>query len=316
MRTLITGGAGFIGSHLCERFLAEGHEVVCVDNFITGTAGNIDHLRGNAAFQLHRPRHLAPARDRRAGRQRPALRPPGQPGRLPRATRSRRSRSARWARTTPSAWPRPRGALPARQHQRGLRRPAKSTRSARTTGATSIPIGVRGCYDEAKRFAEAMTMAYHRDHGVEHAYRPHLQHLRRADAARRRPGAAQLHGPGAARRAADRLRRRLADAQLLLRLGPGRGHLSGCCTPTTTSRSTSAIPAEITILEFAEEILRPVGQPEHDRVPAAAAGRPEGAAAGHHPAPGAARLGAEGRPRRRAEARRWPIFQSKIARLR
>ena len=38
MRTLITGGAGFVGSHLCERFLAEGHEVVCVDNFITGAA--------------------------------------------------------------------------------------------------------------------------------------------------------------------------------------------------------------------------------------------------------------------------------------
>src|SRR4029079_6443092 len=46
MRTLITGGAGFIGSHLCERFLAEGHEVICVDNLITGNLANIDHLRG------------------------------------------------------------------------------------------------------------------------------------------------------------------------------------------------------------------------------------------------------------------------------
>ena len=42
-RTVITGGAGFVGSHLCDRFLSEGHEVVCVDNFITGSAANLEH---------------------------------------------------------------------------------------------------------------------------------------------------------------------------------------------------------------------------------------------------------------------------------
>ncbi|HLW65602.1 MAG TPA: NAD-dependent epimerase/dehydratase family protein, partial [Gemmataceae bacterium] len=52
MRTLITGGAGFIGSHLCERFLAEGHEVVCVDNLITGSLSNIERLRQNPRFQF------------------------------------------------------------------------------------------------------------------------------------------------------------------------------------------------------------------------------------------------------------------------
>ena len=51
MKVLITGGAGFIGSHLCERFLAEGHAVVCVDNLITGSAKNIAHLGGNKQFQ-------------------------------------------------------------------------------------------------------------------------------------------------------------------------------------------------------------------------------------------------------------------------
>src|SRR6202035_1374002 len=50
MRTLITGGAGFIGSHLCERFLAEGHEVVCIDNFITGTAANVGDLVTSPRF--------------------------------------------------------------------------------------------------------------------------------------------------------------------------------------------------------------------------------------------------------------------------
>ncbi|RMF62613.1 MAG: NAD-dependent epimerase/dehydratase family protein, partial [Bacteroidetes bacterium] len=51
-RTLITGGAGFIGSHLCERFLAEGHEVICMDNFITGSPDNIAHLIGHDRFRF------------------------------------------------------------------------------------------------------------------------------------------------------------------------------------------------------------------------------------------------------------------------
>ena len=63
------------------------------------------------------------------------------------------------------------------------------------------PIGPRGVYDEAKRFAEAMTMAYHRYHGVDTQHRPHLQHLRPAHAAERRPRPAEFHVAGAARRA-------------------------------------------------------------------------------------------------------------------
>src|SRR5215213_6401300 len=51
-RILVTGGAGFLGSHVCERFLNEGAEVVCVDNLITGRAGNVDHLRERAGFSL------------------------------------------------------------------------------------------------------------------------------------------------------------------------------------------------------------------------------------------------------------------------
>src|SRR5437899_833918 len=54
MRTLITGGGGFIGSHLCERFLADGHEVIAVDNFITGRPENVEHLLANPKFKLVR----------------------------------------------------------------------------------------------------------------------------------------------------------------------------------------------------------------------------------------------------------------------
>lgn len=53
-RTLVTGGAGFLGSHLCDRLIADGHDVLCVDNFFTGTKDNIAHLLGNPNFELIR----------------------------------------------------------------------------------------------------------------------------------------------------------------------------------------------------------------------------------------------------------------------
>ena len=84
------------------------------------------------------------------------------------------------------------------------------------------PIGPRGVYDEAKRYSEAMTMAYHRQQGVDTCHRPHLQHLRPAHAAQRRPRRAHVRAPGARRQADHRVRRRLADAQVLLRHRPGR----------------------------------------------------------------------------------------------
>ena len=54
MRILITGAAGFLGSHLCDRLLADGHEVVGMDNFVTGSRGNIAHLMGNEKFIFYK----------------------------------------------------------------------------------------------------------------------------------------------------------------------------------------------------------------------------------------------------------------------
>lgn len=54
MRVLVTGGAGFIGSHLCERLLAEGHDVICLDNYFTGSKSNVEHLRGRGNFEIVR----------------------------------------------------------------------------------------------------------------------------------------------------------------------------------------------------------------------------------------------------------------------
>jgi UDP-glucuronate decarboxylase len=53
-RILVTGGAGFLGSHLCDRLLKDGHDVLCVDNFFTGSKTNIAHLMGNPYFELMR----------------------------------------------------------------------------------------------------------------------------------------------------------------------------------------------------------------------------------------------------------------------
>ena len=202
-RILVTGGAGFLGSHLCERLLAQGHEVLCVDNFFTGRQGQ----------------HRAPAR-------RPALRADAPRRDLPALRRGRRDLQPRLpglARSTTSTTrcrrPRPAfigainmlGLAKRREGARSCRpRPPRSTaiprsiRRPRTTGATSTRSARASCYDEGKRCAETLFFDYHRQHGMRDQGRAHLQHLRAADAARRRPRGVQLHRPGAARASRSR----------------------------------------------------------------------------------------------------------------
>jgi dTDP-glucose 4,6-dehydratase len=166
MRVLITGGAGFLGSHLCDRFLAEGHTVIAMDNLITGHTDNIAHLAGNDRFSYIKHdvtnyMFVEGALDAILHFASPAS--PVDYLELPIQTLKV-------------------GALGTHKalglaKDKGARFLLAST--SETYGDPQVhpqpesyygyvnPIGPRGVYDEAKRFAEAMTMAYHRYHGVD-----------------------------------------------------------------------------------------------------------------------------------------------------
>jgi dTDP-glucose 4,6-dehydratase len=165
MRTVITGGAGFIGSHLCERFLSEGHEVICVDNFITGSPANLEALRASDRFTFIRhdishPLEIDGPVDNVLHFASPAspvdyLRHPiptlkvGSLGTHNTLGLAKLKKSSFLLASTSEVYGDP-AIHPQREDYWG----------------NVNPVGVRGCYDEAKRFAEAITMAYHRYHGV------------------------------------------------------------------------------------------------------------------------------------------------------
>jgi dTDP-glucose 4,6-dehydratase len=166
MRILITGGAGFLGSHLCDRFLSEGHSVIAMDNLITGSVRNIEHLAGHERFRfikqdvteylyvdgpLDAVLHLAspaspvdylefPIQTLKVG----AL---GTHKTLGLAL----SKRAKFLLASTSEV---------------YGDPQVHPQSEGYWGHVN-PIGPRGVYDEAKRFAEALTMAYHRDHQLD-----------------------------------------------------------------------------------------------------------------------------------------------------
>jgi dTDP-glucose 4,6-dehydratase len=165
MQIVVAGAAGFIGSHMCERLLEEGHNVVALDNFITGSSDNLAHLNGSAGFEfvqqdITRPFDLDIAFDAVVNMASPAspkdyLEHPIETldvGSL--GTRNllelARKHNARFLITSTSECYGDPQVHP----------------QVETYWGNVNPVGPRSCYDESKRFAEAMTMAYHRKHGV------------------------------------------------------------------------------------------------------------------------------------------------------
>jgi len=165
-RAVVTGGAGFLGSHLCDRLLADGYEVLCLDNLVTGSPANVAHLAEVGSFRLVRAditEHVSIAGDVDLVLHFASPASPADYLRLPIDTMKVGAI----------------GTLHALDlaRRKGARFVLAST--SETYGDPQVhpqpesywghvnPVGPRGVYDEAKRFAEAMTMAYRRTHGVD-----------------------------------------------------------------------------------------------------------------------------------------------------
>jgi dTDP-glucose 4,6-dehydratase len=163
---VVTGGAGFLGSHLCERLLERGHEVICVDNCVTGTTVNVEHLmdRGDFAFVRHdvsKPVSVQGPVDAVLHFASPAS--PRDYLELPIQTLKVGSLGTHNCLGLAKAKD-ARFLLASTSEVYGD--PEVHPQTESYWGHVN-PIGPRGVYDEAKRFAEAIAMAYHRAHGVD-----------------------------------------------------------------------------------------------------------------------------------------------------
>src|SRR5918996_723846 len=164
-RALVTGGAGFLGSHFCERLLAEGWEVLCFDSLLTGQTENLAAVEGNERFTFIKGDITKPIEiDGPLDWVMHLASPASPPDYLEHPIHTLKV-----------------GAL-GTLHALGLAKAKGSslflTSTSEVYGDPEVhpqpesywgnvnPVGPRGVYDEAKRFAEAMTMAYHRIHGI------------------------------------------------------------------------------------------------------------------------------------------------------
>jgi dTDP-glucose 4,6-dehydratase len=164
--SLVTGGAGFLGSHLCESLLAKGHRVICVDNLESGSLANIEHLREDFVF-LHHDVSLPIAIDEPLDfvYHLAALASPIDYMRLPLHSLKTGSYGTHHALGL-AKWKRARFLLASTSEVYG---DPEIHPQPETYWGNVNPIGPRGVYDEAKRYAEALTMAYHRQQGVDTA---------------------------------------------------------------------------------------------------------------------------------------------------
>jgi len=164
MRILITGGAGFLGSHLCDKLLAQGHEVICLDNLFTGAKANIAHLLGNPNFEFVRHDVIDPYKfevDQIYNLACPASPPHYQYNAIKTVKTSvmgainclglaKRTRARVFQASTSEVYG----------------DPALHPQPESYWGNVN-PVGIRSCYDEGKRVAETLFMDYHRQNGVD-----------------------------------------------------------------------------------------------------------------------------------------------------
>jgi dTDP-glucose 4,6-dehydratase len=165
-RILITGAAGFLGSHLCERFLGDGHEVLAMDNLITGDIRNIEHLMPNARFSFHHhdvSQHIHIAGDLDAVLHFASPASPIDYLKIPIQTLKVGSLGVHNC----LGLARAKGARILVASTSEVYGDPQVHPQAESYWGHVNPVGPRGVYDEAKRFQEAMVMAYHTYHGLE-----------------------------------------------------------------------------------------------------------------------------------------------------
>jgi len=254
--SIVTGGAGFLGSHLCDRLLSEGHRVLCVDNLDTGTLENIEHTRDpNFTFVQHDMTHhleVADHVDYVFHLASPAS--PIDYLRLPLHTLKVGSYGTHNALGLAKRH-RARFLLASTSEVYGD--PQEHPQSETYWGHVN-PIGPRGVYDEAKRYAEAMTMAYHRQQGVD----THIVRIFNTYGPRMRP-----HD---GRAIPTFLRQALADKPLTV-FGDGSQTRSFCYVSDLIEGFMRLIdsdyhlpvnignPGEYTILQLAEAVIAATG---------------------------------------------------------
>lgn len=259
-RVLITGAAGFLGSHLCDRFIREGYHVIGMDNLITGSLRNIEHLfrlehfefyhhdvskfvhvPGNLDYILHFASPASPIDYLKMPIQTLKV---GSLGTHNLLGLAKEKKARILIASTSEVYGDP------------LEHPQKESYWGNVN-----PIGPRGVYDEAKRFQEAITMAYHTFHGLEtrivrifNTYGPRM----RVDDGRALPAffAQAIRGEGLTVFGDGSQTRSFCYVDDLVE-GIYRLLLSDYHLPVNIGN-----PAEISILDFAQEILRLVGNPK------------------------------------------------------
>jgi len=253
MRIVVTGAAGFLGSHLVDRLLGQGHEIIGVDSLITGSAENLEHLKGNASFHfiqcdvtkyigvsgpVHRVYHFAsPASPTDFPRFPVHILKVGALGTLNALGLSKAKNARLLLASTSEVYG----------------DPEVHPQTEGYWGHVN-PIGERSMYDEAKRFAEALTMSYHNQNHVDtrivrifNTYGPRMRLndgrvLPNFVGAAMRNEAIPIHGDGSQTRSFCYVDDLLDGINRLME--------SNACEPVNIGN-----PEEVTILEFAKEII-------------------------------------------------------------